>query len=442
MPRRTARLTRATWLGTYAIATLLPVILVIRIRHLPVANAWIAVSIATGLIALSLLVVALVLPARVRSILSSFGIEWVLRNHRFVATLAVVLVIVHVVLVVPGDPRGLSIFDLRKQPAPVWAATTSTIALFFLVVLAVRRHKRRARYEGWRMLHVALAMIVLVAAGLHVWWLHRLAADPVMRAWFGVLALSALIVSVRRWIWLPIRARRHAYVVEGVRPTTGDAVTVAVRAHGHRGVPFRAGQFAWLKIGSSPFVFEDHPFTIASTATYPQRMEFTVKALGDFTELLVGLRPGRRVYLDGPYGRFTIDGLRNSGFVFIAGGIGITPMLSILRTLADRGDRTPHHLLVAARTASDLHARNDVDVLRRRLNLTVTEVLAKPPPGWTGEHGRIDQALLERRLPRGARHRQHYFICGPPAMVDTVSDLLRRRGVRRHRIHTEQFDAR
>jgi predicted ferric reductase len=428
-------------LGVYAVATLLPVALMVVIEHLPVGNLWLAALLATGLIALSLLVVALVLPARVRSILSSFGIEWVLRNHRFVATLAVVLVIVHVLLVIPGDPRGLSILDLRKATPPVWAATTSTVSLFLLIGLAVRRHKHPHRYEGWRMVHVGLALIVLVAAGLHVALLRHLTTDPLMCFSFVLLAVTALAVMVRRWVWLPIRARRMAYVVEGVRPTTGDAVTVALRAHGHAGMPFRAGQFAWLKIGSSPFVFEEHPFTIAYTAAFSQRMEFTVKALGDFTELLVGLRPGRRVYLDGPYGRFTVDGIRSSGFVFIAGGIGITPMLSILRTLADRGDRRWHHLLVAARTANDLHARTDIEVLRRRLNLTVTEVLASPPPGWSGERGRIDRALLDRRLPRRSRHRQHYFICGPPAMVDSVTGLLRHRGISAHRIHTEQFDA-
>jgi ferredoxin-NADP reductase len=77
-------------------------------------------------------------------------------------------------------------------------------------------------------------------------------------------------------------------------------------------------------------------------AEHPDAKEFTIKALGDFTELLIGLRPGRRVYLDGPHGQFTIDGVRSSGFVFIAGGVGITPMMSILRTLADRGDWAHH----------------------------------------------------------------------------------------------------
>ena len=79
----------------------------------------------TGLLAFSLLVVALVLMARVPSLVASFGIETILRMHRVVALCAVALVAGHVVLIVFHDPRGLSIFDLRDTTAAAWAATIS-----------------------------------------------------------------------------------------------------------------------------------------------------------------------------------------------------------------------------------------------------------------------------------------------------------------------------
>jgi len=305
----------------------------------------------------------------------------------------------------------------------------------------VLRQRRQPRYEGWRLVHNSLAAVVLGAAWLHVWWLGHLVQHPLLAAWFILLGLLVAGLAARRWIWLPRRARRNAYSVETVRPETGDAVTLVLRADGHRGMQFHAGQFAWIKIGGSPFVFEEHPFSVASTAEHPERVEFTIKALGDFTELVSALRPGRRVYLDGPYGGFTIDGhAASEGFVMIAGGVGITPMLSMLRTLADRGDQRRHRLIVGARTENRILLRPQVGELRGRLNLKVIEIVESPRQGWPGEVGRIDVDLLSRVLPRRARHLD-YFLCGPPTMVAGICEDLRELGVPLHRIHTELFSS-
>ena len=127
-----------------------------------------------------------------------------------------------------------------------------------------------------------------------------------MATWLALLAFAMGVVTLRRWVWRPLRARRRSYLIEQVRPVSGNAITVVVRAQGHRGLPFHAGQFAWLKIGTSPFVFEEHPFTIASTAEQPQRMEFTIKALGDSWLVTPGRCPAstsaRRTHLRGVSG--------------------------------------------------------------------------------------------------------------------------------------------
>jgi 3-phenylpropionate/trans-cinnamate dioxygenase ferredoxin reductase subunit len=436
---RSRRLVRTYWLGIYLAVVVAPVALLLLVAHQDFRNLATELSVLSGLLALSLLVITLALPTRVHSILSSFGIEKVLRTHRLAALVAVALVALHVLLAFVGDPRGVSILDLTDARRPVWAATIATAALALMISSALRRRRLQPRYEGWRMLHLALAFTTLAFAGLHVWWLGGLVDRPAMRFSYAALAEGAAFVAIRRWIWLPLRARRHSYVVDSVRPVSGNAVTIAVRAHGHSGLPFRAGQFAWLKIGTSPFVFEEHPFTISSTAERPDLKEFTIKGLGDFSELLVGLRPGRRVYLDGPYGQFTVDGVRTTGFVFIAGGVGITPMMSILRTLADRGDTSSHLLLVGARREEELMMREEFHALENRIHLRIIEVLQDPPAGWTGESGRIDGELLDRVLPRRTRHHD-YYLCGPPAMVVSVGRQLRARGIPTRRIHTERFE--
>jgi predicted ferric reductase len=434
-----SRAVRTYWIGVLLIVALGPVALVVAVDHAHFRNTTTALSVVTGMLAASLFVVTFALPTRVPSVLSAFGIERVLRTHRLLAVSAVALLVLHIGLAVIGDPRHLHIFVLTDQPRPVWAAMASTFAVALLIITAIRRRQTQPRYEGWRLLHIGLALTALAFAALHIVWLGAFDSQFGRRFSYAILAEAAVFIVIRRWVWLPMRSGRRSYFVDGVTPVSGNAVTVTVRAHGHAGLPFRAGQFAWLKIGSSPFVFEEHPFTIASTAERPDVKVFTIKALGDFSELLSGLRPGRRVYLDGPYGRFTVDGVRSTGFVFIAGGVGVTPMMSILQTLADRGDTADHLLIVGARRVEDVIMRAEFEALRPLLALDIVEVIEEPPPGWTGEVGRVDAGLLDRALPRRARHRD-YYVCGPPRMVVAVGQLLRARGIAPRRIHTEQFE--
>jgi predicted ferric reductase len=447
MPRRRAfarvygPAARLGWFLLYAAVLLIPLLLTWTVVGSPGTNPGEAIVLSAGLVAYSALVVAVALPARLPRLIATFGIETILGIHRLIAMIAVTLVLVHFGAVLLVDPRGFSILDLRTTTWAARAAIASTVALVVLVALAVRRPRRQPRYEGWRLVHNGLVAIVVATAWLHVWWLRHLISHLLVAVWFIGSGLLLAALAGRRWILLPIRARKHAYVVEEVRPVPGDGITLTIRADGHSGLPFDAGQFAWLKIGSTPFVFEEHPFSIASTAEHPERLEFTIKALGDFTELLIALRPGRRVFVDGPYGGFTIEGHDDApGFVLIAAGVGITPLLSMLRTLADRGDRRRHRLIVAARSEDQLMLRPEIAELRTRLNLLVVEVLSRPDPGWTGETGRISKSLLSRYLPRRP-HKLHYFLCGPQSMVGVVSTELAQLGVPLRRIHTERFGA-
>ncbi|MFD2078510.1 3-phenylpropionate/trans-cinnamate dioxygenase ferredoxin reductase subunit [Actinopolymorpha cephalotaxi] len=439
--RTTDRVHARRWTLLLLALVITPLALCVGVGRLGPDSMTAELAVAGGLVALSLMVAAMVLPSRIKFLTAQLGIETVLRAHRAVAILAVLFVAVHVVLVVAANPKGLRILDLRSAPPRVWAASAATVAIGALVVLAITRRRRNPRYEGWRIVHVVLATVAMVGTALHVLWLHILVDRTLTRWWFAGLTALMVLLAVYRWAWRPLRMLRRPYVVEEVRPESSSSVTLVLRARGHVGVKFRPGQFAWLKFGGSPFTFEEHPFTIASAATEPARKEFTIKALGDFTELLSGLRPGRRVYLDGPHGRFTTDGLRSAGFVLVAGGVGITPMLSILRTLAERRDRRPHLLLVGARSVEDFLHRAELADLQRRLDLVVIEVVGDPPEGWWGEEGYIDKYLLDNYLPRGRlRTRTDYFLCGPPPMLSAVLDALYDLEVPAHRVHTEMFD--
>jgi predicted ferric reductase len=166
----------------------------------------------------------------------------------------------------------------------------------------------------------------------------------------------------------------------------------------------------------------------------------TIKASGDFTRTVPDVTPGTRVYLDGPHGVFSMDRRQAPGYVFIAGGVGVTPMYSMLLTMREREDIRPVTLLYASATWDDVVFRDELAELAESMpNLRVVHVLGQPPEGWTGESGRITPDILRRNLPTQYR-RYEYLICGSSAMMDAMEEALIAVGVPFRQVSTERFD--
>jgi predicted ferric reductase len=165
----------------------------------------------------------------------------------------------------------------------------------------------------------------------------------------------------------------------------------------------------------------------------------TIKEAGDFTRTVKDVEPGTPAYLEGPHGAFSVDRYDASGCVFVAGGVGITPVISMLRTLADRADPRPQLLVYGSRSWDETTFREELASLEARLDLRVVYVLSSAPDDWEGERGRITYELLERYLPEDKAAFLH-FICGPPPMMDAVERALLRAGVPWPRIYTERFN--
>jgi 3-phenylpropionate/trans-cinnamate dioxygenase ferredoxin reductase subunit len=201
------------------------------------------------------------------------------------------------------------------------------------------------------------------------------------------------------------------------------------------------GQFAWVTLGASPFSLKEHPFTIVSAPESLPRVSFSIKELGDFTSRIGDIAPGETAYVDGPYGVFTIDRNKKApGFVAIVGGIGVTPLMSMARSMAARGDRRPFHVLYANKTWDDVVFREELAALSEQTGLRVLHVLQDPPEAWTGAKGFVTKETIAGFVPEAARTKLHYFLCGPPPMTQAAERALEDLGVPSSRIQTEVFN--
>jgi predicted ferric reductase len=320
------------------------------------------------------------------------------------------------------------------------AGVGAFLLVLVIVASSIWRKQIGFEYDAWRISHAIFAIAAFVFALAHVEGVGYFINDPVQRVLWTALTLFWVLLIVQVRVVRPLRLARTPYRVREVRREAGRVWTLALEPVGHPGLAFAPGQFAWVSIEASPFRMKEHPFSISSAPSANGRLEFTIKELGDFTRTIGKTRTGATAYVDGPHGIFTGDlGASSTGLVFVAGGVGIAPIMSILRGLAVRGERRPLVLFFCNRVADHILFRAELDTLAERLSLRVVHVLSEPPDGWTGERGFISRDILARHLPDGFADFT-YFVCGPNPMIRVAEQYLGALGVPLRSIHSEIFD--
>ena len=426
------------------LAALYPLLLVaplatIALFRPPVDHSLVAeLGVDCALVGFTILSLQFVMTARLRWVEAPYGMDVLLAFHRVMALVAVALLVAHPLLVASAE--GWSLLFGLGAPWYVWAGRGALTVLLLHVGLALGRRALRLPYERWRRVHNVLAVTILTAGVAH-----SLFAGDDFRDWPGRLAwifvpatgLAAWAYSraVRPWLL----ARRHFHVL-AVEPQAPRVWTITLEPPYGRVFRFVPGQFQFLRFLGAGVPREEHPFTIASSPTRPDRISLTIKECGDFTQTLGRVRPGDRATVHGPFGRFSHDLHPDErDLVFVAGGVGITPIMSMLRAMRGRGEARRVTLVYAARTTSDLLFTSELSAMAAdgRPLLEVIYVLSQAPPRWAGEAGRVDATRLARWC-EGLDDKAFYLCC-PPAMTNDLIRGLRTLGVSPRRIHCDYF---
>jgi len=430
------------WIGVYLLISLGPLIILLVGPRPAGREFWRDLSVGLAYCGLAMIGLQFVLTARFKVIKAPYGSDVVYFFHRQISFVIFALIAAHPVILFIFNPEYLGLLNLISAP---WAARFGVLALVslgLLIILSIWRKRLLIEYDNWRIWHGILAIFLMVLALLHVelrgYYLNTLWKQIFWSFyslfWIGVLAWVRIIK--------PIILLRKAYIVEKVIPERGNAWTLVLKPDGFMNVHFQPGQFAWITAWNSPFSDHEHPFSFSSSAEDSTRLAFTIKELGDFTASIKNLSQGQCVYVDGPYGAFSVDRHPHSkGFVFIAGGIGITPIMSMLRTLADRGDPRPVTLIYANKTLEAATFLEEIERLPSKLQINVIHVLEAPPEGWKGEKGFINTDILKMHLCTFYKPNDvEIFVCGPGPMMNAVEVALIKIGVVMGDFHSERFD--
>jgi len=205
---------------------------------------------------------------------------------------------------------------------------------------------------------------------------------------------------------------------------------------------FLPGQFLQVEVEPEPGKTARRSYTIASSPTQRAHVELSVKReeQGAVSRFLHDhVKVGELVKISGPFGAFTFTGTDADSVVLIAGGVGITPMMSVLRYLTDTAWPGEIFFLYGARSTEEFAFREDIERLERRHeNLHVFAAMHRAPGTvWHGAEGPITKEMLTSAVPDLARRRIH--LCGPPAMMAAMKAQLAELGVPEAQLHTEAF---
>ena len=384
-------------------------------------------------------VILVALMSRLPPLEKAIGTDRLGRWHATGGRWVITAITGHVVFIVWGmaDAARTSVtgetWTLEREFPDILMATVAWLLLLMVAAFSMRAARRRIAYETWYYAHLYTYLAIALAFSQQ--FADGGAFALSLQARVAWSALYAVVGGLLLWyrVITPLRnAVRHQFTVQAVRPEAPGIVSIHISGREFDHLRAEPGQFFRFRFLTRELWWQSHPYSL-SAMPQPDLMRITVKALGDHSGSVANLRPGTRIIAEGPYGAFT-PSLTGRRVLFIAGGVGITPIRAMFAALPKR----MHGNITLLYRAS--HPR-DV-VFSRELNAIASDRAADLHYliGSREELGfdPIDAEHLVQTVP--GLHRCEAYVCGPSGMTMAAVNALVKAGLPRRRIHHESFD--
>ncbi|MGH7196618.1 MAG: ferredoxin reductase family protein [Candidatus Saccharimonadales bacterium] len=403
-------------------------------------SALISLGRLAGLLATFSVVTQFVLMGRVGWLEPIFGLDKIAIFHRRNGVAALALIIAHPLLIVNGYAL-LSGNDwvtqyLQTLQSPfVPFALLAEILFVTSVVTSIYIVRKHFKFETWYAVHL-ISYIAIVSV---VW--HQLANGAELQGsrefsayWIGLYLFIAANMLIWRFGKPLYSFWRHRFMVEKVVKETDTATSVYITGKHMDRFPAKAGQFVMVRFFTKELGWQEHPFSL-SMVPNSQHLRLTIRQLGDFTNQVPFIKPGTPVMVSGPYGAFTHEQQRQQKVLYIAGGVGITPIRAMIEERAKQsgGDAI---LLYGNRSVTDTIFLNELTQLGHKISMPVHNVVSEESE-YSGEKGYVDKDKIARLVPDITE--RDIFLCGPPPMMAGVVAALKQLGVPAAQVHYERF---
>ena len=371
----------------------------------------------------------MILAARTRFIERIMGeFDQMYRIHRTLGYAVPLLLIAHALLVTASKSiQSLAAGLILFTPAAGWNVFIGVLALIGLVIALLIPLLRGLSHEAFLIVHRFAGIMFLLGAS-HVLLVPVTWTLPVPLIVYLITLMGAGVLAfLYRSLLGYFSVRRYRYRIEQVNPLGNSAVELVLEPLS-MALTYHSGQFVFVTIEDTPLPRETHPFSIAS-APEDEKVRIVIKALGNYTSSLQKLQPEGTALLEGPYGGFSYTKIANKRQVWIAGGIGITPFLSMARSLGKAAyDIDFYYCTELADDAfyiDELYELSDQNLHLRVIPIRRDSLGLITAEDILGVSGELTQ--------------QDILICGPPIMIHSLRSQFMARGVAPNQIHYEDF---
>jgi predicted ferric reductase len=402
-----------------------------------VYGAVLSLSRLAALVGTYLSVIGIFLIARIPVVEKSIGHDQLVIWHRNLGPWSLYLIGVHFLLVVVGyagqDQLSLAreIWRMLNDFAWMWWALAGFVLMIQAGITSYKKARAKYSYETWWMLHV-LTYGAVASAFMHQIQNGQMFIEhPLNRAyWIGLYVLMAFSVVWCRFLMPVVRSLRHGLRVESIVEESPDVYSVIMKGRNLAKLGAEGGQFFEWRFVSKGHLLVAHPYSLSAAPT-ARYMRITVKGLGDHSRSMVTIKPGTRVFIEGPYGVFRAGQAHSKCVVLIGGGIGVTPVRALLDEFKNS---VQVDFIYRASREEDLALKSELDQIAAESGgSTRVHYMV----GSRREHP-MDAAHLLSVVPRVRE--SDIYICGPKPLVAAVVQAAHDLGMHPESVHHEEFE--
>jgi predicted ferric reductase len=395
--------------------------------------SWTSVAQLSGLWTSAAGLLGLVLVCRPRSLERRYGLDRLFVWHRYLGETMAALLGVHVASsLVAWSQTGVwgAVSDLTGREPYMAGATVGAVLVGAVTVSSLRSVRRHLAYETWYFVHLT-AYLGLALSFMHTVTLGGDFSTDVVTRWVWIaLHVGVLVWLVwGRWGRLAVACTRPLRIAS-IRPVSPDTATVQLTGSSLARFTGDAGQFFFLRPLRPGLWWQSHPFSLSAAPTR-QGLRFTVKGRGDASQAMAKLPVGTKVVVEGPYGACTPDVVAGDKILFVAGGVGVAPVCSLLQRL-DPSSRPI--VLYRARSFDELVHLDELRQLAEARGGTVLTMLGRTTS--LAVRDPFAPSVLKWAVPDLAE--RVAVLCGPEAMLHAARRGLIAAGTPSSRIHFER----